>query len=541
MQCLLRETSKSIAKVCLYGLFSVCILAHIWAFFGGISKIFYITISVLSFLSIVYNYTILIKSINVFKLRYLELSVLSKISIFFLLLLTLAQSSTSPFVIDNESYYIQTIKWINGYGFVKGLANLHVYLAQCSGWHVLQSAFSFPFLAIRFNDLNGFLYLLFGVFSILRLEDFRKSKDIEGGIIGVLLSLTIFFYLFIDAPSPDLPVFLISQLLIYFFLKSFGTYSNSDIMFVCVLALFLILIKVTIFPIIILPAIIFTYKNIFLKERLIVLFSISLVTLFVFIGKNYVLSGYPLFPLTLGSSFLKPDWQLNIGVLNFYLDITKVSGYPFQDYKELPFLTLIVKWLSLPGLKGILHKFIGLLVCVSPFFIKSKKVVWVYVYCVIQFGFLLFACPLYRFLMPIVLFMAGLIFVTATNSLYPYYKYFVLCALLIAGIPVVFGFDVNKISENKWMNKKEAFKYSQILVPESVTKYPSMRFELKTEGNLDYYSPIVSDKMMYLTGDGNLPTVQKRFIDYLKLYHNHVPQLRVKGDLEKGFYGINAK
>src|SRR5690606_3931123 len=44
--------------------------------------------------------------------------------------LTTLKSAGLPFVVDNESYYIQTIKWLNEYGFVKGLANLHLFLAQ---------------------------------------------------------------------------------------------------------------------------------------------------------------------------------------------------------------------------------------------------------------------------------------------------------------------------------------------------------------------------------------------------------------------------
>ena len=50
-----------------------------------------------------------------------------KMLLLFSSLLLLAQSATSPFIIDNETYYIQTIKWLNEYGFVSGLANLHLF------------------------------------------------------------------------------------------------------------------------------------------------------------------------------------------------------------------------------------------------------------------------------------------------------------------------------------------------------------------------------------------------------------------------------
>jgi hypothetical protein len=77
-------------------------------------------------------------------------------------------------LIDNETYYIQTIKWLNEFGFVKGLANLHPFFAQTSGWHILQSAFSFSYLPFSNNDLNGFCLLLGNLFAAFRLQDYSK-------------------------------------------------------------------------------------------------------------------------------------------------------------------------------------------------------------------------------------------------------------------------------------------------------------------------------------------------------------------------------
>ena len=65
-----------------------------------------------------YKFSIL----NIYKQFLLDFKKLEKALKLILILITLsiiAQCSTAPFVIDNESYYIQTIKWINEYGFVK--------------------------------------------------------------------------------------------------------------------------------------------------------------------------------------------------------------------------------------------------------------------------------------------------------------------------------------------------------------------------------------------------------------------------------------
>jgi len=95
--------------------------------------------------------------------------------LFFVLILN--HCSQSPLLIDNETYYIQTIKWLNEYGFVKGLANLHVFLGQTSGWHIAQSVFNFSFLYANFNDLSGYALTLGLVFSFLNLDIVLKNPE----------------------------------------------------------------------------------------------------------------------------------------------------------------------------------------------------------------------------------------------------------------------------------------------------------------------------------------------------------------------------
>jgi len=92
-------------------------------------------------------------------------------------ILIIAQCSTAPYVIDNESYYIQTIKWLNEYGYVKGLANLHIFFGQTSGWHIAQSAFNLSFLYPNFNDLSGFCLLLGNLFAILKLNSYFSNEN----------------------------------------------------------------------------------------------------------------------------------------------------------------------------------------------------------------------------------------------------------------------------------------------------------------------------------------------------------------------------
>ena len=167
---------RNFATTSFLGLFSATVLGCIWAIFGRLNIEFHIFILVINvFVIIKYNNDI----ITIYKLFYKKIRELEFALQFFLAVITiliLAQCASIPYIIDNESYYIQTIKWLNEFGFVKGLANLHIFFAQTSGWHVTQSIFNFSFLYKNFNDLSGFCLLLGNIFAVLKLNKYFINK-----------------------------------------------------------------------------------------------------------------------------------------------------------------------------------------------------------------------------------------------------------------------------------------------------------------------------------------------------------------------------
>lgn len=108
------------------GSFIVSIIAGFWAIFGNLSTLFEV------FLAIVALGTfILFKKENItyffsLKAKISQLPILFKGLLAIIALLALAQCSSPPYILDNESYYIQTIKWLDTYGYVKGLSLIHI-------------------------------------------------------------------------------------------------------------------------------------------------------------------------------------------------------------------------------------------------------------------------------------------------------------------------------------------------------------------------------------------------------------------------------
>ena len=213
--------NKDFVTTSILGLFSVTILASIWAIFGRIHFEFHIVLAVLNIFCILKFRNEITNLYQSFLSEFKQLKNSLKVILIIISVLIIAQCASVPFVIDNESYYIQTIKWLNEYGFVKGLANLHLFYGQTSGWHITQSVFNFSFLYNKFNDLSGFCLLLGNIFAIQKLNEYYKNSNKNFLIVGLVPLFNIFFFQFISAPSPDIPVYVISFILFFYFLENF--------------------------------------------------------------------------------------------------------------------------------------------------------------------------------------------------------------------------------------------------------------------------------------------------------------------------------
>jgi hypothetical protein len=125
---MLRLKPESSLVTIIIGLFGQCFALTCCSFFWKLGlELFLVNFSIQIALfiwqrkEIIYQYKATITEVK-------HLAKLSKFVLILILAFSLAKCAQLPFIIDNESYYIQTIKWLNEYGFVKGLANLHIFL-----------------------------------------------------------------------------------------------------------------------------------------------------------------------------------------------------------------------------------------------------------------------------------------------------------------------------------------------------------------------------------------------------------------------------
>lgn len=519
------------------GLFATTIFASFWAVFGRINIEFHLFLLLVNVLIFIKYKSDILKIYRDFKIQFQSLELVLKWYLIAITFLILAQCASIPYVIDNESYYIQTIKWLNEYGFVRGLVNLHFFLGQLSGWHITQSAFNFSFLYENFNDLSGFCLLLGNIFAIEKLNAYFKNNNKIYLIVGLLPLVNLLFFQFISAPSPDIPVYVFTFILFFYFFENYKSISVENFNFIILLILFLLYIKNTTLVFVLIPIILFKINYKVLAKHLVKPIVLAALVMFLFILKNMIICGSPVFPYKL-FSFTSLEYAIPDQIEHFYYNELKLYGYfvDAEQYKTMSGWDLFRQWLSLPKLNGLFNKSIIGLIIICPFFIYKflhKKAIWVLYFLMVMQLILLFkTSPQFRFFINYVMFFSIFCFTCII-----YKKKMVLLFLYLSLIPAIvilfLPVNLNNFSNYKFMQRVSNFSFQNCIYPYKNTKYDTA-FETIVDGNLKYNSPVYNS-FFWGSGDGDLPCVNKVQIAYFKKYFYIVPQMRTE-EIKDGFY-----
>jgi len=516
------------------GLFFYATITSIFAFFIRINIEYYIIILILNiFLAFKFKSRIknelysIVKSFNSFKTSY-------KLLYLFLFLIVLAQSATKPYLLDNESYYIQTIKWINEYGFVKGLANLHLFLGQNSTWHTLQAGFNFSFISNYFNDINGFLFVIMGFLFIEKLNE----KHIQEYSLGLVLVFNLFFMQFINAPSPDLIIFLITPYICYLFIINFKKISINDFKIILSLVLFLCLVKVTMLVLALLVVFLFLKNYHVLKVCMFQYIILCTAVFGLFLSKNFIISGHLFYPTHI-FDILNVDWKLPKELLQLYKTGTYQAGMDNTDVSHLSFFGKVKYWLQIPKLHGLFNKIYLLLIFIFPFFfaIKNKykaSLLVIYILAILQFFIVWLNSPQYRFYFVFIIILSIQIF-TMLFKTHKIGTYLIYASVLLSAIPVFITIDLNAFTKNDFAMELNTFKFKNIVIPEENTKTET-KFTKQNIDGFEFYSPS-ENVFFWATGNGDLPCVNKKQMEYIKYYYKYVPQMRTN-NLKDGIKSV---
>lgn len=515
------------ANICLtlvFGLFFLCFGFTAVSLFTALN--FYaLVIVILIAISLYYLYRKDIKAIiKNCTLTVNTLKPFQKYLLLFFIFASALKSAQVPFVIDNESYYIQTIKWANEYGLVKGLANLHIFLAQASPWHILHAGLNLNFTGLYFNDINGFIFLVTVTYAITQQEALKSW-------LSFLPLFSVFYFLFLDAPSPDLPLLCLLPVMFWLYIQNKeDNYKAAVLLFA-----FAAFIKVTVAPF----ALLFLPQLI--RKKQFVFFSVVGMSVFIlWTIKNIIVSGYPLYPLTILS--VDAGWKVPSEILTTINSTADKNVYGTAAGAGIG--EKLISWFSMPGIKGLLHKTTVLLLVIMPFF-KTIRLHPTYrlAYGAIlaQFVILLLISPQFRFFLPVVVFLLLLLayrVYEAIGNRYWAYKIAVSAGALAAAI-LITNSNYGGVTNNRFHRASAGFRFSQLYIPEPVTRYPDIGYNKLKSGNMEYYSPS-QNFFLYGTANGPLPCVNSAQLRYFERKTGYIPQLRDDNDIESGFKSVKT-
>lgn len=387
---------------------------------------------------------------------------------------------------DTYLYHAQAVHWIEEYGVVPGLGNLHFRLAYNSAFLPLQALFSFKWLLGQsLHTMNGFVVLCFLCYIAFSLK-FQKTGKIE---VSDLLKLGMVFYIVIScynisSLSTDIwPLLLVFYICIKWIeLWEEGVEEPEAYAFLCVLSVYAVTLKLSVVIFVLLsvyPAVcLIKQKN---WKSVIMHILLGVVNVIPFMIRNVILSGYLIYPYPEIDLF-HFDWKMNQNVMLGDRKLIMVWGRGLRDVSEYsrPFREWFPVWLTSIHTIWRVAFFITLVLIVpAVFFIiknrkKSESVIinLLIAACIAGLFYWLFSAPLPRYGLIYILLLPGLVFGLMSQVLTERFKglfYFIRkrilpgCFILGACFSLCFFFcyrtfaetgNVTFIMQNDYLNRE---------------------------------------------------------------------------------------
>lgn len=257
---------------------------------------------------------------------------------------------------DTGLYHAQSIRWIEEYGVVKGLGNLHCRLAYNSAAFALSALYSMAFLGGgSFHCCAGFLAFLLAVIclkigSSLRLGRLRSSDFAR--VMCVYYLVNIFDEMV--SPASDYFMVLIAFYIVIRWLDLLESEEQTVLPYglLCVLGVFLLTVKLSAALILLLT--IYPAYRLLRKKRwreICVYLGFGTVTALPYLIRNVVISGWLVYPFTQIDLF-SVIWKIPKGVADYDAREIQVWGRGYTDVTrfEMPVREWLPGWFQ--GLAG---------------------------------------------------------------------------------------------------------------------------------------------------------------------------------------------
>ena len=266
---------------------------------------------------------------------------------------------------DSDLYHAQAIRWIEEYGIIKGLGNLHVRLAYNSSDFAISALYSMSFLGGQsYHVMSGFFALLLA-WQCIDIKNVLRRGHL---VISDFARVTAIYYLFtiydeMVAPASD---YFLSTLVFYIMIHLLDMYVKHEKSYVpyillALVGVFAITIKLSAAPMVLLCIIplskLLRDRS---KEKMAALWisiALAFVIVLPFLIRNIIISGWILYPVTM-FDFFGFKWEIPKGVADFDSLEIRTFGRGYNDVAanaNVPFNEWVPHWFSsITGLNKIM-------------------------------------------------------------------------------------------------------------------------------------------------------------------------------------------
>jgi len=242
------------------------------------------------------------KPLSSFKPTFSKEKVILGLSLFVFLLALCMKAAAPSSWFDHGLYYIQTMRWMQNYPMITGLANVHNRLGFASAFHALQALFSQKWIrGSSFDDLNELTLLWFVIGFTARV--FYKQPKVDWFTLIILILVPFVAIEFLSSPSVDVLLMLITLIMVLESVESSPNYA-----FIWLLGAFGVACKLSGIIILVLPFVILWRHWPEQKWKTLAGAWVLPAAGIVVITKNIILTGYPFFTFPLFG--LDVDWAL---------------------------------------------------------------------------------------------------------------------------------------------------------------------------------------------------------------------------------------
>lgn len=282
---------------------------------------------------------------------------------YYLLIFLLMAYGTSHGIMhyDSDLYHGQAIHWIEDYGVIKGLGNLHVRLAYNSSSFALSALYSMKFFTGRsFHVMAGFCAMMLA-WQCLDLKDIARRGHPILPDFARIMAIYYLFNVFDEIVSPASDYFL-STFIFYIVIRWLDMNVKHERSYVpyimlSLLGVYAVTIKLSAAPIMIL-AIIPIYRLVSGKNpKKLKTIGVSVLLGFIiavpYFIRNVIISGWLVYPVT-GIDLFNVLWKIPKGTAAYDAKEIGVYGRGFTDvetYGDMPLSKWLPVWFD--GIHGL--------------------------------------------------------------------------------------------------------------------------------------------------------------------------------------------